>query len=753
MHTFFVNTSGKELGNYTDLFEIQHETRRLVSLDCPIAEWTKKETGYEACVHKMEELIDSYKGINNQFNLILYIDLLSYKQYSEIPTNSHRERYACLTALRSLLKHYITDTLVKKLKDCGRNPREVLLIFEENHLPIDEDHKTEDGKNLIRSYIERLLGFPSAEEIEKLVCVPTEEEKGIDAETFCQKAETTFPSPLGEALLHTFLDKVEVFLEEAKVYKDIGVLLARLYDRMLETAENDDLSVHSVSLATNRRAGATNKQEKTRRDLRLCFYIYSCVEDDTIFEKREASVENASRVKPFPEIDWEKVAAEFSGKGAKFQRKYKEVQSLSESFSELGLAPTLYALDHGRFALDEYGNRGQTFEIVDVKETDAETQEEKTPDDGVIRLDGKKEIVPTDIYGRSLFSEKEFPPFDYQGEGSGRNPVRPNATPEQYVAAAQQLRRHHRDYLKRLNVHVFDRLSNYAGRSSENDPALLSKRKVSVGEEDFDDSEKEYRYATFPPTEETRKLKTAQDVSATAYQSTILDYMEFCARRSVAVTNIDEQCNWFVTRVNQISESLKNLKKVTLGLLIATVALYIPFIVLQWSAITQNVLTLSVAAFSLAAPLVLLFAVSGAAVVKQRKKYYEAWLQLKQKSDQVIAANADSARKYDQLLSIFVPSLRWVYEYKLDVDFYADCCKMARAKIGHHLKKLHDRVITVGNIVEDLETSASAQELTRASNSGSTNNEIDYNMSFCAGEKNRGFYSIIDAQFLDSVRK
>ena len=30
---------------------------------------------------------------------------------------------------------------------------------------------------------------------------------------------------------------------------------------------------------------------------------------------------------------------------------------------------------------------------------------------------------------------------------------------------------------------------------------------------------------------------------------------------------------------------------------------------------------------------------------------------------------------------------------------------MARAKIGHHIQKLHDRVVTIGNIIEDFDKS------------------------------------------------
>ena len=116
-----------------------------------------------------------------------------------------------------------------------------------------------------------------------------------------------------------------------------------------------------------------------------------------------------------------------------------------------------------------------------------------------------------------------------------------------------------------MKVHVSDRLSNYAGRSAENDPALLRKRKVSVAEEDFEDTGRDYRYAKPGRPKETKKLKTVESISETAYTSTLLDYMEFCAGRSVAITDIEEQCNWFITRVHQIKESLRKIQLVAIG--------------------------------------------------------------------------------------------------------------------------------------------------------------------------------------------
>ena len=120
MHTFFINTSGNELIGYEELLEVQYETRSLVSLDCPINAWMNEDKGYKSCVSRMGDLIDSYKEINNSFNLIVYVDLISCDVYTSIPQSDHRERYACLQALYSVFTRYIKETLVRELSDCGR---------------------------------------------------------------------------------------------------------------------------------------------------------------------------------------------------------------------------------------------------------------------------------------------------------------------------------------------------------------------------------------------------------------------------------------------------------------------------------------------------------------------------------------------------------------------------------------------------------------------------------------------------------
>ena len=82
MHTFFINTSDKNVDEGKILFDINYENRALVALKCRIEDWPDKEKGYLACVEKMSEMMDMYDDMNKQFNLIIYIDLSAMRKES-----------------------------------------------------------------------------------------------------------------------------------------------------------------------------------------------------------------------------------------------------------------------------------------------------------------------------------------------------------------------------------------------------------------------------------------------------------------------------------------------------------------------------------------------------------------------------------------------------------------------------------------------------------------------------------------------
>ncbi|MBO4983621.1 MAG: hypothetical protein J6D23_06135 [Clostridia bacterium] len=782
MHTFFINTSGKKLENYEGFFTVQHETRQLVSLECPISKWENKDEGYEACAKKMAELIDSYKDMTNTFNLILYVDLLPYSEYTSIPMDDHERRYACLRALRTMIKHYIRATLVDRLDADGRVPQEILIIFEENKLPLDDDANTDDCDELTRSYVKTFLGFDDdASEVEALLNEIKEQERLPDV--FCDRLEQVikaklvneteklFQKTIGKSILSTYLSYVEILLKEIEANKPIDASLEELYDLMISC--KDDV-VNIVSFETDRRADIENKQSRARRYLRLCFYLFSCIDEETIYEGKADKSGYGKKVKRFRDVNWKAVTKQLHIRSMVYNHKYNDLDKQGDVVT-LKLAPKLYALDNERFGLDEFGNAKNTYVFKKVIDDQGENGEQN----GVFEPQVRREIVLDETVPREKILG-EYKSFDYTCEEAKTlsaevdiNDLKPQDDSDEDDSKKASKKKGksdeeswlkkeldkkaisftqlHSKYMNRLSVHVKGVLSGYAGRSPEHKPAILSKRAVSV-DDTFLHKEKDYRYAKLNGSEndktEKRDLYVVKEISDHAYDTTMLSYMSFCAGRSVGVTDIKKQSSWLGEKTEQIDTSINKIKQVAIGMLIAILILYIPFFLVQFEAILSNTMTMTIAIMSIAIPIVLLYVVFGFMIAKQKKRYYEVWEEFKKKSDEALKSNKDSAEKYDELLSIYIPSLRCVYEHKLDLDFYADCCRLAEAKLLHHAKKLEMLKGTIEDIIDKLEMDVDENE---ENIFGDLNIKLDYHLAFCSSENNRRFYSILSSDFLDAI--
>jgi hypothetical protein len=346
----------------------------------------------------------------------------------------------------------------------------------------------------------------------------------------------------------------------------------------------------------------------------------------------------------------------------------------------------------------------------------------------------------------SLFSEVQFKPFDYKDDGGKLGALGPKATVKQYEAHAQKLHTAHIKYLQKLKVHVADVLAGYAGKSQRNKSALLQKRNVSIRSGGRGSVDQDAHYAKHGAAKDNREPAAIQSVADAAYETARMEYLRFCAGNSVAMTDIEEQTNWFLTRIHQVAASLKKIQTIAFGLFWAVLALFVPYIVIQWEAISSNLFTVLTALCSVAIPLVLLLILCGILGILQRKRFKELWDEYEKKSDAIQKENARAAERYDLLLSLFIPSLRWIYEFKSDAEFYAECCDMMKAKIAHHEQKLSARKNAVEQLLEDLEYEGveKVSEL-------DVSKDIDYNQPFCANNANYKFYSIVEQNLLDQI--
>lgn len=740
MHTFFINTSKKELNEYDVLFDIHYEKKTLVSMECPMSDWYDSDKGYMACVKQMSDMIDGYVELNNTFNIIIYIDLSENKAYSSIQRDAFhdKDRDECCRAMHILFTHVVSESIVDELVNSGRRPQNVLIMFGEEKCFMDFNVAANDAnRQSIMRNLFSFIGLPRNDVIE----ATAKKVAATDAPNKVKVFNDELSKSYGDELVPGIRDRYNVDLQlwcdaiinEANIHKANEELFERI--NVINKVESDRIGVDIVSCPYDFYACKVNKSILALSQLNIALYLLKCVESESIYET--GSVEGTHKPFEFHLYSVQEIAPIFKSKESIYSAKTEEIETLAKSYTDLNLAPQLSSFDHAKFGLDMYGDKatdsiisdGQSEEIDEENAKNATESSDKTGD--TIEIKGNvKEVTIVEKEGRELFSRDEFKEFDYNFDQGSNKMLKKKTTPEEYIEQAKKVRKHHLDYLKKLKVHVSGVLSNYAGKSKENKPALLQ-----MGG---------YRYAG--PGEEDKVIEAVEDVSSKAYESMINQYMEFCAGRSVAISDIEEQCNWFVSRVHQIKESLRKIKLVAIGILFAILLLYVPFVVIQFEAIGENVLTLTTALGSIAVPIVLLYFIFSIVALAQRKKYIKAWKEFKEKSDQALEENKIAAQKYDQLLSVIVPALRWVYEYKLDVEYCLECCSVADAKIEHHRRKLRERVTSLQNILGDLEFKDNEREETQ-SESISNAGAIDYNVAFCSGEKNQSFYSVIDKKF------
>lgn len=740
MHTFFINTSKKSLNGYEVLFDIHYENKALVSMDCPMSDWYDKEKGYVACAKQMSDMIDGYVELNNAYNLIIYIDLSDNKVYSSIPRDAFhdKDREECCRAMHILFTHVISESIVEELVNSGRRPQDVLVMFGEEKKFTNFKVATNDPAKLaVMKHLFGFIGLPDTETVEKLAKEVDLCDENDKVGCFKGKIESNLGSELVPGIRGRYTDALELWYDEVINDADISMADSLLFDRIsgINRTEADRTGVETVSCPYDCYACRVNKSALALSQLNIALYLLRCVETGSIYDKSMG--DDDKQLLPFHGYTADEIAPVLKDKEYLYSEKVQEIETLVNSYSELKLAPKLSAFDHGKFGLDEYGDVSVSMVVDDVDSSekeeysDEDSAEEETKDTETVLIEGKtKKVKVVKKTGRTLFSKEEFKPFDYNFDYNSDKMLKKNLTPEQYVDQASKLRRHHLDYLKKLKIHISEALSSYAGKSKENKPALLQ-----VGG---------YRYAAHG--EENKVLESVESVADKAYDTILKQYMEFCAGRSVAISDIEEQCNWFVSRVHQIRESIKRIKFVAIGLLAAIFVLYLPYFIIQSDVIfnLNDPTSFAIAVCSFGIPVGILYVVFTMLTAMRKKSYIKAWNEFKSKSDAALAENKVAVEKYDKMLATVIPALRWVYEYKLDVDYCVECCNVADAKIEHHRRKLRNRIQSIENILGDLEYRDYDEEEIRYEKK-KVADLIDYNVPFCSGKKNKAFYSVIES--------
>lgn len=743
MHTVFINTTNNKIGSRFDMLKNVKELKKLMCVDCPLETWDTEEQGFKSITRRISDYIDTYNDINNDYNIIIYIDMIEVFEFMDVDffNKSNVEKEIIRDICKSMIVRLIVSTLVTRLTEIGRTPTEFPLLLLE--MPeIKENPKGIDISGQKVSISLDLLNILPMEKLQKkLECIGINEQNALTVEDVFN----TEKQQLNNFFYKSYRKTIQTMIDS--VCKD-GVSLTRACSDLCKTLESYFVSdcargILVSEYLTNKQVQKLNLEANTKHGFLMQCFILNCVNDKTIFDVTA----EGKLVKKIPEISeekWERIKARLYSKKRIYEIENKKIEKLDTSFKEIGLAPELYKLAREKFGLNESGNISSKYILEKESKKEKKSfkffKKDKEKSSKQDKLTEQKGVV------QNWFKE-EYKLYD--SEGDEYIPSKDSLlTVDEYCEKAIELANHHLNILNKLNMHVKRTMANYSGRSISNSPALLRKRSVNMGEIATDTAQNDYVYAERNGDKliiETEPTESVIETSKSSYITIMLEYLKFDAGRGIAIKSIKEQCEWFINRIRQIENVFKKLFRMLVVLFVIVAFIYIPFVVIQWNSITKSIYTILGALFSLSIPFVLLCFSYFIAKLLQKLKMKKIWNCFLEKNKEMIKDNKRIIDAYDKLLTRYIPSLRWLYEYVLDVDFHCDCCNIARAKLNHHREKLFELIEDIANLLEDLDY-IGKEEAVIDNDEG-----VEYTRAFCHGEQNCNYYSIIDKEMLDLI--
>lgn len=733
MHTVFINTTENRISGRFDSLKNAKDLKKLMYVDCPLATWKDEDAGFESAAKQIADFIDTYNYVNNNYNLVIYADMVEFFDLLQIEYFAAEDVEQALMhqLCKSVIARLMASTVLKKLEEIGRSPVETPVLL----LEMPRPKEIPEGIDLQDRKINAMLS---------VLCLVSKEQL---KEKLIAKSEI---SPAVSDLVDTTkknarIDLCDCYNERIQILADDVCRQSRPLERACEDLYEAIEALYKGDCSRNLAISEYYTNKKTRRislelltkhNFLLQCYILDCITDGSAY----SSAKEVKQIQPLSDEEWEEIVASLDQKKKIYEAERRKIAHLNVDYVKIGLAPPLFKPANKKFGLNENGNVSSEFIIREVEEDDSS--------DKSSIMKKREELALQKGVVRSWFDEETYKPYDTAGEEFTAELT--EKTVEEYQEKARALANHHVNLFDKFSMHVKRVMANYSCYSISNTPPVLRKRRVNMGESVEESAKNDYKYADSNGSDkivETAAGESVIETSKRSYISMMIEYLKFDAGRGLAVKSIKEQCEWFINRIKQIDESLKKLRFI-FGVTIATlVLLYLPFLLIQWDEIVKNIDTLLIATVSLASPFVILAVCYVIAREKQKRKMEEAWKDLLEQSDKACAENREMIQAYDSLMTKYIPALRWLYEYVLDVEFHCDCCEIARAKLAHHRDKLFELIENLGNFLEDLDY------LGKEYAPSQVETPIEYTKAFCEGEKNREFYSIIDSKMIDKVQK
>ncbi len=741
MHTVFINTTKNSIGGRFDALKSAKDLKKLMYVDCPLDAWYDEENGYQEVARKIAEFIDTYNDVGNDYNLVIYVDMLAFFDLLKIKffeADSVEQTFVSKIC-KAALSRVVAATLLEKLNEDGRTPSEKPVLLLE--LP--------DTKEMPSGIDPTMRQIASMQTLLHLLPMEQLQQKLTEG---ADKNSVPLSEIVDEAQKSLKINLCEIYSANMRIMADSvtfdGVLLQRACSDLYAAIEHQFKVDLTSNLAiseyhTNKRTQKLSLEVYTKHNFLLQCFILDCVNSETAFDGEDLP----KQIPELTEQEWEKVKEKLFRKKRLYEVVRQKIANLSVDFTKLMLAPPLYMPAREKFGLNENGIVQTEFVIQEVI-AQQKKKDDKDASQTDTLMDKREELVEQRGVVQGLIPPSEYKPYDSAGDEY--KPAFGKVTADEYCKRATDLANHHLNLFNKLNLHIKRAMSNYSSRSISNAAPVLRKRSVNMGQSAEDSEKNDYKYAKKNGASrvlEVEPTETVIETSKRSYISLMLEYLKFDAGRGIAMINIKEQCDWFINRIRQIEESLKKLLWIFVVLCVTLAVVYLPFVLIQWNAITKNIDTILVALGSLAVPYLLMFLFYFIARAIQIRKMERAWKELVKKSDEACEENRKIIAAYDMMMTRYIPALRWIYEYVLDVDFHCDCCETARAKLAHHRDKLFELIESLGNFLEDLDYAGAPYTPTE------TDHLLDYNNAFCEGDLNREFYSIIDRDILRMLQR
>ncbi|MBQ3489133.1 MAG: hypothetical protein IJA86_00900 [Clostridia bacterium] len=799
-----------------DILDSENPSENSSGKSYPIKNWcdvTDGRRNYEYCADKIREIIDSDKNVSDNFNLVIYIDLCEFEEYKNIPEleeyehltaeekpSPYRQKLNCREAFRRILRSFVRHTMVYELEQRSCAPVSTLLILDTGCEPISAENK---DQNLIRRYECELLGLNKA--FFKAYRDTSIAEGTVSADAFerlffgKEKNKPSANQAWKEDSDQNFWNGVkEIFGKPVKTWCKDGIKTQEnASDEKTETVfGRDDFMITKGLAFMNQKCGESVKTilfEKNRFAIRqsmhafaeaqitLYIYLLQCSERGFLNTGSKKSEDQDADVNVFAfnHIDIEKTEEILF-------RKYKMYEAEAGKISPDGTCSKMKEefqkqiqyLPFKGYGLDKYGKwdkkLSDSVEILkgmefsedmntylnqskeDVKAYKPKTETEEDPEAAFAEEENRESKIKEITDQLKKAKEAATNPGETEGE----------KTPQKFknvkdmLAEAKIIKESHEKLHDILQTSVKDWLPNYTADAPEKQQqAKLPKRNPN---------EQTKRYLIASETDgETENAKTNTEktdvdlrtFAKQAYDTVKERYLEGNRVYPVSATNIDKQYKWFTNRVKEIREGIRRL---TFSALIACLVLlcsYIPFFLIQKNLIFENLVTAGIAMVTFAVPFAILFVVFGILKKQQESEYEKAFAIFMEEANKSVAENEASLQNYLDLLKNRIPSLRYIYEYKTDVECAFKYYEIDRGKCQHHRIRLLRRKETVGNILEDLDVNLrDMEEQYRRDHSENSGNKkeaetlgIDYTKAFSSGKENQKIYSILTKEDIHDI--